>query len=70
MQGLDYLCEPRDEPAMVSHQPKETLDLFMVVGVGYFLIVSILPSSVTIPWAEIMCPRYVISCGIACIWRA
>ena len=40
--------------------PRKIWTSVMVMGIGHFLIASNLSSSVAIPWAETMCPRYVI----------
>ena len=46
-----------DESEVILHEPQKTSDLSTVVGVGQFLIASILPSSVATPLAKIMFPR-------------
>ena len=43
MQGSGYLDELRDEPVIVSHEPKKALDLSDGGGVGDFLIAYIFP---------------------------
>ena len=65
VQGMGYLCELGDEPMIVSHEPKKALELSDGGGAGPFLIASIFPSLVSIPWAQTMCPRYVI-----CLWNS
>ena len=57
IKGSCYLCEFRDKSVVISCESQETLTSVMFVGVGQFLIASIFPSSVAIPWAEITCPR-------------
>ena len=65
MQGLGYLHELGDKLVIVPHEAKNVLDLSDGGGGGPFLIASIFPSLATIPWAEMMCPRYVI-----CLWNS
>ena len=61
VQQLGYLCELGDESVVITCKPKENSDLSDNGRGRPFLISSFLPSSVAIPWAETMCPRYVIS---------
>ena len=65
VQGLGYPYELGDELAIVSHEPKKTLDLGDSGEGSHYLIASILPSLVAIPWTETMGPRYVI-----CLWNS
>ena len=60
MQESGYLHELGDDPVVITHEPQKASDLSDSGGVGHFLIASILPLSIAIPWAETMCPRYVI----------
>ena len=60
IQGSGHLCKLRNEPMIISCKPKETMDFSNSDGSGPIFWASTFPSLVTIPWAEKMCPRYVI----------
>ena len=55
MQRLGYLHELGNKLVIVPGEPQEAPDLGDSDGVGHFLIMFIFSSSVTIPWAEMMC---------------
>ena len=65
MQSPGYLYTLGDKSVIVPCEPKKAPDLSDDGGAGPFLIASIFPSSVTIPWEESMCPKYVI-----CLWNS
>ena len=65
MQGSGFLCELGDKLVIAPYEPKKAQDLGDSGGGGPFLIASVFPLLVTIPWAEMMWPMYVI-----CLWNS
>ena len=58
MQGLGCLHELGDKSVIVPSESMKAPDLSDGGGGGPSLIASIFHLSVTIPWLEMMCPRY------------